>query len=108
MVTFARIPFWVSIFDPQPILVSGFGHMVKLAEYIEGGPVGQLLTPETCWLASARRRGRRCQTKGKRKCLTRSYMAVGQHQWYHVGVGAPPSLEPILVGTGMFTGGTGF
>ena len=32
---------------------------------------------------------------------------AGQHQWYHVGVGAPPILEPILVGIGMFTGGTG-
>ena len=32
-------------------------------------------------------------------------VAVGQHQWYHFGVGAPPILEPIL---GMFTGGTGF
>ena len=28
-------------------------------------------------------------------------MAVGQSQWYHFGVGAPP----ILVGIGMFTGG---
>ena len=35
-------------------------------------------------------------------------MAVGQHQWYHFLVGAPPILEPILVGVGMFTGGTGF
>ena len=26
----------------------------------------------------------------------------------HFGVGAPPILEPILVGIGMFTGGTGF
>ena len=26
----------------------------------------------------------------------------------HSGVGAPPILEPILVGIGMFTGGTGF
>ena len=33
------------------------------------------------------------------------HMAVGQHQWYHFGVGAPPILEPILVGIGMFTGG---
>ena len=33
-------------------------------------------------------------------------MAVGQNQWYHFGVGAPPILEPILVGIGMFTGGT--
>ena len=33
-------------------------------------------------------------------------MAVGQKQWYHLGVGAPPILEPILVGIGMFTGGT--
>ena len=24
-------------------------------------------------------------------------MAVGQNQWYHFGVGAPPILEPILV-----------
>ena len=30
-------------------------------------------------------------------------MAVGQHQWYHFGVGAPPILVD-LVGTGMFTG----
>ena len=34
------------------------------------------------------------------------YMAVVQNQWYHFGVGAPPILEPILVGVGMFTGGT--
>ena len=32
-------------------------------------------------------------------------MAVGQNQWYHLGVGAPPILEPILLGIGMFTGG---
>ena len=31
-----------------------------------------------------------------------------QNQWYHFGIGAPPILEPILVGIGMFTGGTGF
>ena len=36
-------------------------------------------------------------------------MAVGQKQWYHFGVGEfTPILEPILVGIGMFTGGTGF
>ena len=29
-----------------------------------------------------------------------------QNQRYHVGIGAPPILEPILVGMGMFTGGT--
>ena len=29
-----------------------------------------------------------------------------QNQWYHLGVGAPPILEPIFVGVGMFTGGT--
>ena len=34
------------------------------------------------------------------------HVAVGQNQWYHFGVGAPPILEPILVGIGMFTGGT--
>ena len=35
------------------------------------------------------------------------HVAVGQsqHQWYHFGVGAPPILEPILVGIGMFNGG---
>ena len=38
--------------------------------------------------------------------LFKYYMAVGQNQWYHFGVGAPPILEPILVGIGMFTGGT--
>ena len=32
-------------------------------------------------------------------------MAVGQNQWYRFGVGAPPILEPILVGIGMFTDG---
>ena len=31
---------------------------------------------------------------------------VGQNQWYLFGLGAPPILEPILVGIGMFTGGT--
>ena len=35
-------------------------------------------------------------------------VAVGQNQSDHIGVGAPPILEPILVGIGMFTGGTGF
>ena len=29
---------------------------------------------------------------------------LGQNQWYHFGVGAPPILEPILAGIGMFTG----
>ena len=38
-------------------------------------------------------------------CLGISQLAVGQNQWYHFGVGAPPILEPILVGIGMFTGG---
>ena len=33
-------------------------------------------------------------------------MGVGQNQWYHFGVGAPPILEPILVGIGMFRGST--
>ena len=28
--------------------------------------------------------------------------------WYHFGVVAPLILEPIFVGIGMFTGGTGF
>ena len=31
-------------------------------------------------------------------------MAVGQNQWYHVGVGAPPIVEPILVGIGSSLG----
>ena len=31
---------------------------------------------------------------------------MGQNQCYHFGAGAPPILEPILVGIGMFTGGT--
>ena len=35
-------------------------------------------------------------------------MAVGQNQWNYFGVGVPPILEPILVGFGMFTKGTGF
>ena len=33
-------------------------------------------------------------------------MAVAQNQWYHFGLGAPPILEPTLVGIGMFAGGT--
>ena len=33
-------------------------------------------------------------------------MAVGQNQRYHFGVGAPPIFVGILVGIGMFTGGT--
>ena len=33
-------------------------------------------------------------------------LAVGQDQWYRFGVGAPPILEPIVVGIWMFTGGT--
>ena len=35
-------------------------------------------------------------------------MAVGQNQWYHFGVGAPPMLVGMLAVIGMFTGGTGF
>ena len=42
----------------------------------------------------------RCHVKAR-------YLAVGQNQWYHLGVGAPPMLEPILVVglNRMFTGG---
>ena len=39
-------------------------------------------------------------------CCDACHLAVDQNQWYHFGVGAPPILEPILVGIGMFTGGT--
>ena len=35
-------------------------------------------------------------------------MAMGQNLWLYFRVGAPPILGPILVGIGMFTGGTGF
>ena len=35
------------------------------------------------------------------------HMAVGQNQWYHFGIAAPPISEPIFVRIGMFTGGTG-
>ena len=36
-------------------------------------------------------------------------MAVGQNRFGpHFGVSAPPIFEPILVGIGMFIGGTGF
>ena len=38
--------------------------------------------------------------------MPRSPYYVGQNQWYHFGVGAPPTLV-YLVGIGMFTG-TGF
>ena len=31
-------------------------------------------------------------------------MGVAQNQWYHFGVDAPPIIEPLLVGIGMFTG----
>ena len=34
-------------------------------------------------------------------------MAVGQNQWYHFGEDAPPIVVGILVGIGVFTGGTG-
>ena len=27
----------------------------------------------------------------------------GQNQWYHLGIGAPPIVEPISVGIGMLT-----
>ena len=37
---------------------------------------------------------------------TSKHMAVGQNQWYHFGVGHHP-FESLLVGIGMFTGGTG-
>ena len=37
---------------------------------------------------------------------TRFDLAVGQNQWSHFGAGAPPILDPIVVGIGMFTGGT--
>ena len=42
----------------------------------------------------------------KVRLLATRCVAVGQNQRYHFGVGAPPILEPILVGIGMFTGGT--
>ena len=34
-----------------------------------------------------------------RRCplVWNAHMAVGQNQWYHFGVGAPPIFEPILV-----------
>ena len=35
-------------------------------------------------------------------------VAVGQNQWYHFGVGAPPILIYVSGDWGMFTGGTGF
>ena len=31
-----------------------------------------------------------------------------QNQWLNFGIGAPPILEPILVGIGTFTGGMVF
>ena len=40
--------------------------------------------------------------------VDRTDVAVGQNQWYYFGVGAPPILVNILVGIGVFTGGTGF
>ena len=46
--------------------------------------------------------------KTTRKTGTNSqqtHMAMVRNQWYHFGVGAPLILEPILVGSGMFTGG---
>ena len=36
------------------------------------------------------------------------HLAIVENQSYHFGIGAPPILEPFLVGIGMFTGGTGF
>ena len=36
------------------------------------------------------------------------HLAVGQNQWYHFGVGAPPNLVYFSGWLGMFTGGTGF
>ena len=35
------------------------------------------------------------------------HWAMVQNQWYHFGIGAPPILEPMLVGIGMFTDGIG-
>ena len=52
------------------------------------------------------RHGRRCQSAAWQSRNPPSlywmtaYVAVGQNQWYHFGVGAP--------GLGMLTGGTGF
>ena len=31
-------------------------------------------------------------------------MAMVQNQWYHFGIGAPPMLEPIVVGLGCSLG----
>ena len=42
--------------------------------------------------------------RGKQSSQDPSCEVVGQNQWYHFGVGAPPIIEPILVGIGMFTG----
>ena len=41
----------------------------------------------------------------RQTCL--GQMAVGQNQWYHFGVGAPPILV-YFSGVAMCTGGTGF
>ena len=42
------------------------------------------------------------------KAGVETHVAVGQGQWYHFGGSAPPILEPILVGIGMFTGNRAF
>ena len=46
----------------------------------------------------------RCDPGPRLEFYAPLYVAVGQNQWHHVAVGAPPILEPILVGIGMFTG----
>ena len=45
--------------------------------------------------------GHNFKAKAVRTCV-----AMGQNPWYQFGAGAPPILELILVGIGMFTGGT--
>ena len=40
------------------------------------------------------------------KWVSFKHLAVGQNQWYHFEVGAPPILVGILARIGMFTGGT--
>ena len=39
---------------------------------------------------------------------TTQHMAVGQNQWHHFGVGAPPILVYFSGDWDVFTGGTGF
>ena len=59
---------------------------------------GQLEVCLGCPADGLPQRYHRAPQHGDVLCLCKYQVAVGQSQWYHFGVGAPPILEPIFSG----------